>query len=393
MAKIGFIMSSLSTCGGEERVVSLIANELSKYHDITIYTYENRRVEGGKRNDYYLSEQIRVIEVDAAKENFFQHGIKLLYHFTGMTAGRISQYLLKETFYPKEHLDEWVERINVEKYDLMIAVSGAYTILLGYIADRIQARCISWEHSSYEGYFDNRTGYYRNRVNVYKECAEKLFTRVVLNKDIAGKYADRLDLSTKVIPNPKSFRSKEKADMKTRSFVTCGRVEREKGYDDLILAFSEFQKKCTGWKLLIIGGGSMVTRLQEIIGEEKLQDSVEITGYTHEVKKNLLKGSVFMMTSRWEGFPMTVTEALEIGLPVIAYDIPAMEPLVSDGVEGRIVPAFQRDRLVEAMLEMADNYAQRQIMSQNAIIKANELEPEQVVKQWLSLIEEAMGEK
>ena len=46
MAKIGFIMSSLTSCGGEERVVSLIANELSKFHDITIYTYENRRLEG-----------------------------------------------------------------------------------------------------------------------------------------------------------------------------------------------------------------------------------------------------------------------------------------------------------------------------------------------------------
>lgn len=393
MAKIGFIMSSLTSCGGEERVVSLIANELSKFHDITIYTYENRRLEGGKRNDYYLSDKIRVVEVNPAGENFFQHGIKLLYHFTGMTSGKISQYLLKQTFYPEKHLEEWVERINQEKYDLMIAVSGAYTILLGYIADRIRAKCISWEHSSYEGYFDRKTGYYRNRVKVYQECAQKLSARVVLNRDIANKYADRLGLNTKVIPNPKSFSSKEKADMHQKCFVTCGRVEREKGYDDLILAFSKFHRKNPDWKLLIIGGGSMEAKLKEIIREEKLQREVEVTGYIHEVKENLLKGSIFMMTSRWEGFPMTITEALEMGLPVIAYDIPAMEPLVTDGIEGRIVPAFQQDKLVEAMLKTAANEEERKRMSQNAIAKAKELEPEQIVKQWLQLIEEVVGEK
>lgn len=393
MAKIGFIISSLFACGGEERVVSLMANELSKYHDITIYTYENRRAEGGKRNDYYLSDKIRVIEVNPARENFFQHGIKLLYHFTGMTSGKISQYLLKQTFYPEEHLEEWAERINQEKYDLMIAVSGAYTILLGYIADRIRAKCISWEHSSYEGYFDKKTGYYRNRVTVYQECAAKLSARVVLNKDIASKYADRLGLNTKIISNPKSFSSQEKADMREKCFVTCGRVEREKGYDDLILAFSKFHRKNPDWRLLIIGGGSMEAKLEEIIREENLQSEVKITGYIHEVKENLLKGSIFMMTSRWEGFPMTVTEALEMGLPVISYDIPAMEPLVTDGIEGRIVPAFQQDKLVEAMLEIASNEEERKKMSQNAIAKAKELEPEQVVKQWLQLIEEVVGEQ
>ena len=390
MAKIGFVINSLFACGGEERVVSLIANELSKYHDITIYTYESRRLEGGRRNDYYLSDEIKVEEIDGADENFFQHGIKILYHFTGLTSGRVSQYLLKNTFYPRKHLDEWAERINREKYDLMIAVSGANTILLGYIADRISAKCISWEHSSFEGYFDRRTGYYRNRMGVYKECASKLQKRVVLNQDIADKYAANLGLSATVIPNPKSFASVQKADMSAKCFVTCGRVEREKGYDDLIEAFAEFDKSNSGWKLLIIGGGSMEDRLRALAVEKKLQDKITITGYIHEVQENLLKGSVFMMTSRWEGFPMTVTEALEMGLPVIAYDIPAMQPLVTDGIEGRIVPAFERERLVKAMEELATDERLRRRMSVKALEKAKTLEPEQIVKRWLTLIEEVI---
>ena len=393
MAKIGFIISSLSTCGGEERVVTLIANELSAYHDITIYTYESRRAEGGRRNDYYLSDQIRVEEVDSASESFFQHGIKLLYHFTGMTPGRLSQRLLKHTFYPPEHLQEWAERINREKFDLLIAVSGAQTILLGYIRDRISAKCIGWEHSSYEGYFDRKTGYYRNRTEVYRKCASRIEQIVVLNQDIADKYAARLGVKAMVIPNPKSFSSKEKADVTGKCFVTCGRVEREKGYDDLIEAFAEFHKKNKEWELLIIGGGSMEEKLRGLIEERGLQDKAVITGYIHEVKENLLKGSVFMMTSRWEGFPMTITEALEMGLPVIAYDIPAMQPLVTDGIEGRIVPAFQREKLVAAMEELASDMDLRRRMSANALAKADTLKPETVVKQWLALIEAVLGDK
>ena len=390
MAKIGIITSSLYACGGEERVVSLIANELSKYHDITIYTYESRRLEGGRRNDYYLSDMIRVEEIDAADENFFQHGIKILYHFTGLTSGRVSQYFLKNTFYPQKHLDEWAERIDREKYDLMIAVSGANTILLGYIADKINAKCISWEHSSFEGYFDRRTGYYRNRMGVYKECASKLQKCVVLNQDIADKYAARLGLSTTVIPNPKSFSSERKADISAKCFVTCGRVEREKGYDDLIEAFADFDKKNSEWKLRIIGGGSMENRLRALTEEKHLRDKVTITGYINAVQENLLQGSVFMMTSRWEGFPMTVTEALEMGLPVIAYDIPAMQPLVTDGIEGRIVPAFERERLVKAMEELAADEQLRRRMSGKALDKAKTLEPEQIVKRWLALIDEVL---
>lgn len=137
----------------------------------------------------------------------------------------------------------------------------------------------------------------------------------------------------------------------------------------------------------------MEEKLRVLVEEKKLRDKVTITGYIHEVPENLLKGSVFMMTSRWEGFPMTVTEALEMGLPVIAYDIPAMQPLVTDGVEGRIVSAFERGNLVKAMEELAADVQLRRRMSAKALEKAKTLEPEQIVKRWLVLIDEVTKKK
>lgn len=388
MAKIGFIISSLFACGGEERVVSIIASELAKHHDVTIYTYENRRQEGVNRNDYNLSDKIKVEEVSNRKDSLFRLGIKILYYHTGLTDGRFSGFLLKKAYYPDSLLKEWRERINEEKFDLMIGVSGAYTMLLGYIADQISAVCISWEHSSFEGYFAPKTGYYRNRMELYRECAAKMKTCVVLNQDIAEKYKRILGLVTTVISNPKSFSSIEKAVMTEKCFVTCGRAEAEKGYDDLILAFYQFWKTNKDWRLLIIGGGSLQEKLEQMAKDLGIRDSVTITGYVHNVAELLRQGSIFVMTSRWEGFPMSVTEALEIGLPIIAYDIPAMQPLVTDGVEGRIVPAFENAALVMTMKELADDLNQRQRMSEAALKKADTLSPDRIAEKWYELFEQ-----
>ena len=84
---------------------------------------------------------------------------------------------------------------------------------------------------------------------------------------------------------------------------------------------------------------------------------------------------------------MTVTEALETGLPVISYDIPAMQPLVSDGVEGRIVPAFDNDALAQTMRELADDPDTRKRMSEAAIRKADSLSAEKITEEWKKLFD------
>ncbi len=385
MAKIGIIMSSLFACGGEERVVSLMANEWVKYHEVTIFTYENREAEGGNKNDFFLSDQVEVQRVDSRKDNVIQKTVRLLYYYTGMTSGKISEFLLQKTFFPGGMLDEWVRRIGEGGFDLMIGVSGIYTMLLGQVKNRISAKVVGWEHSSYEGYFARRKGYLRNQEKAFKTYVSRLDACVVLNDDIKHKYGEKLGLDVTVIHNPRSFTSDVKADCMNRCFVTCGRLEAEKAYDDLITAFYHFSKADVEWKLVIIGGGSLQESLEKLAGEYGISDRVTITGYVNNVEELLRQGSVFVMTSRWEGFPMSVTEALEMGLPVISYDIPAMQPLVADGVEGRIVPAFDNSALVDAMKELAYDKDMRRRMSEAAIRKATEFSAEKIAGEWYGL--------
>lgn len=385
MAKIGIIISSLYACGGEERVVSLMANEWARRHEITIFTYENRENEGDNRNDYFLSENIKVECVKNVKDNIFRRAVKLLYFYTGMTKGKLSQMMLCRAYFPGKLQDEWTERIDQRNYDLVIGISGMYTMLLGKIKERISAQAVGWEHSSYEGYFAPGCGYLRNQEQMFAKYTAKLDACVVLNEDIQKKYKENLNIDTTVIYNPRSFVSREKANVAGQLFVACGRMEAEKGYDHLIEAFYHFSKSDRDWKLLIIGGGSLKPKLEKMINELGLVGRATITGYVHNVKELLAKGSIFVMTSKWEGFPMSVTEALELGLPVISYDIPAMSPLVGDGQEGRIVPAFDKEALAEAMKELAGNLPMRERMSKAAMEKASSLSTEHIAEKWYGL--------
>lgn len=390
MAKIAIIINSITTFGGEERVVSLMANEFAKEHDVTIISSETRRFENGPKNNYYLSDDIKVVIADLKKDNIIDKCIRLFYQYIGFPKAEIFQKILMNVFYSKEYLDEWVQRINDGNYDIVIAITGANTMLLGLIRDRINCKCMSWEHSSYEGYFGKPLGAFKNREKLFSECAKKLDKVVVLNKDIAQKYKDNLGIDTVIVPNPKSFSSEKKANVTNKSIVACGRLEVEKGYDDLIQAFAEFHDSHPEWKLTIIGGGRLEESLRKLINVLGMENAISITGYTSKVTEELLKGSIFAMTSRWEGFPMTVTEALEVGLPVVAYGIPAMEPLVTNEVEGIIVPAFERDAFVNALLTLANDVDMKRKMSEAAIEKAKTLTPENVYKIWQSLFKELL---
>lgn len=386
MSKLCIIINSLFHCGGEERVVTLLANELVKTNEITIFTSEKSLPDDSERNSYGLDNRIQVCFSKEKGDSFFEKMIKLLYCHTGMSSGRLSQLLLEKAYYPNRKLEEWIQIINAGKFDLVIGVSGLNTMLLGYISGKISCATIGWEHSSFEGYFDEKNGYYRNRMKLYKKTASRLDKIVVLNKDIQRKYRKILNIETEVISNPRSFTTMKKANMDSHYFITCGRMEKEKAIDDMIDVFSQFCQHRSDWKLIIVGGGSLLERLQRQAFLLKIEDKVIFTGYSDDVIKWLASSSIFLLTSRWEGFPMSVTEAFEVGIPVISYDIPAMSSLVNDGVEGYLAKSFDKKEFVDKMIMLSDDMESRKKMSLCTLRKADELSIEKIAMKWRNII-------
>ena len=110
-------------------------------------------------------------------------------------------------------------------------------------------------------------------------------------------------------------------------------------------------------------------------------------GNTDSTKREFLKSGCFLMPSRWEGMPMIILESLEMGVPVIAYDITAMEPLVTDGMEGFIVKKFDTNAYAGKMLEIAENDELRYECGRNARIKARQFSKEIISEKWIELME------
>lgn len=388
MKKICFIASAVYTIGGEQSVLALIANELCKRYDVTIYTHENKCKTTSLLEK--LQAEVKVVYVPKVRHGFVYVLVAIFNRFfRKLFNNKFAQYLMKCAYYPKKTLNYWIKEININNYDTVITVSGSksYSIMLGYIKHKINAKVIAWEHSSYEAYFSYPSSYYYNRKSAFINEVRKLDKCVVLNSDISNKYMENLGIETIVIHNPCKPLEKVENNCYNKQFIACGRLEEEKGYEGLIDAFNIFFKENQEWRLVLLGDGSKYEVIRKKIEKYGLQNNVIMMGYKTDVSKYYSESSIFLMTSKWEGFPMTVLEAFQSGLPIIAFNIPAMQPLVDNGKEGYLIEPENYNAFAKKMILLASSPNEIYRMSFEARKKAKLFSIENIVAKWIKLIE------
>ena len=215
------------------------------------------------------------------------------------------------------------------------------------------------------------------------KCVDNI---VVLNDDYKKKYYDRLGLESIVIYNPKSFTSNTVSESQNKTILACSRIDdKQKGVDLLLASFDKFCNKNSDWRLLIAGDGPALKKYKKLVETLECSKHVEFLGSISNVKDVMLDASIFVLPSRFEGFPMSVTEAFECGLPVIAYDIPAMEPFKESG--GAVcVPCFDTDEYTDRLLELADDIELRQRFGRNAREFAWQLDIDIIGEKWEDIL-------
>lgn len=391
MAKICFIASSLFSVGGEQRVAAVVANELVKSNRIIAYTMDGEAER--EKNIYGVDGRIEIREIRQPRFGLpgraARRIIRELNERTPLLYRRKCFYgLLEYAYFCKAWQKQWIAELAKERYDVIVAVSGGNTMRLGLIADRLDCgMTVGWEHNAYEAYFEMKSRYFWHMDPLFAESLRRLDKCVVLNRDIAEKYKTAFGKDCDVIYNPRSFVCTEKSSLAEKNFVTCGRMIRQKGFDLLIESFRSFARDDKEWTLTIVGDGDMRPFIEGKIAEYRLNDRVTITGYTKEVRKYLKEASVYLLPSRWEGFPMVLTEAFETGLPVVAYDIPAVEPLLTDQREGLLAAAYDTEAFAGKMREMAGlSMERKRQMAEAAMKMADSLDAGKIAAQWKRLL-------
>lgn len=147
-----------------------------------------------------------------------------------------------------------------------------------------------------------------------------------------------------VVPNPivppKPAPPESIAELPPAPFVIgVGRLVHQKGFDILISAFSRCARTHPGWSLVIIGKGADEQALQELTEFLGIRDRVHFLGVTNQLGTVYRQGSLFVLSSRYEGFPNALVEAMAAGLPAIAADCPSgPRDIITSGVDGLLVP-------------------------------------------------------
>ncbi len=134
--------------------------------------------------------------------------------------------------------------------------------------------------------------------------------------------------------------------------VSLGRLARLKGYDLLIKAFRQVVTAVPEAVLLIGGEGEERSRLDDLIKSSGLLENIKLPGLVTEIHEVLASCDLYVNSSRWEGLPMTLLEAIAHGRPMVATDVGGNSEVVHDGITGILVPPEDTGRLANAIIRM-----------------------------------------
>ena len=388
--KIAFLTHSVFSDGGVQRVVTTVANELSKTYNVDIIcTNENIKED---RDKYKLSEDVRVIFNDINRCEKYKEIILRSFRFLNRKFGLFNnKYLYKflsRIYYPKYQQNNIKNLINNNKYDVIVGCEGYYALLMGVIKNNgISARVFSWHHNSYDVYLKNKGKYYWNEDILFSKLLKNVDRNIVLTKYDKKLFEKILGVRSIALYNPLSFKCDIKSNQKNKIIICAGRLEKRKGMDLLIKSFAKIDDK-NGWKLLIVGSGEMKEELEKLIIDLNVKRYVTIIPFNKDIKKYMVNSSIYAMASRAEGFGLVVTEALEAGLPVISFNTTGPSEILENKECGIIVDNFKIDRYCNALKELMFNDKKRILYSQNAIVRAKDFEKNKIIEEWKNILEE-----
>jgi glycosyltransferase involved in cell wall biosynthesis len=190
------------------------------------------------------------------------------------------------------------------------------------------------------------------------------------------------------IPNAVHRAEQEPSQQVSPVVVAAGRLTAQKGFDLLVEAFARVVADHPEWRLRVFGAGARKAELDGLV--QRLEP-----GRTDRLDQELTNASVYALSSRFEGLPMVMIEAMAHALPVVAFDCPTGPgDVLTDGVDGVLVPPGDVDALAEALMRVISDRDLRVRMGGAAAETARAYAPEQVMPLWEDLFAElAHGER
>lgn len=188
------------------------------------------------------------------------------------------------------------------------------------------------------------------------------------------------------MPNPLPFMPEVPSPRTENVVVSIGRLHDQKGIDMLLDAWAETAPLHPDWRLRIYGSGEDEEILKKQCTALGLDDSVDWMGRTSDVPAALRGGSVFVLSSRGEGFPLAVMEAMAAGVPCAAFDCaPGVHEIIRDGEDGLLATLGNTGELARHLDTLMSDKSLRDAMGEAARVNVQRFTTDEVVRGWEEL--------
>ncbi len=345
MKNVLVVIDDITMSGGTERVATFIANSLANHQ----YNVSIVSLMGKKTTPYYsLSTDVSYDILDGA-----------------------SPINLARALY--QHKNDTI--ISVSMGRLSFKLSLLHALL------RLKGKLILSEHIAYE-----TSPWW---IRVLKRLSYHLADELVLLTQHDQSILDgKVKANVSVISNASAFpvQGADSLAQKKKVVLAVGRLTYQKAFDRLLHIWAAIDDK-KGWELRIIGDGEDRDKLQKIVDDHVLADTVSLLPAAKNIDIEYANASILAMTSHYEGLPLVLIESKSFGLPAVAFDCKTgPREIINEGVDGFLVLDGDMEAYKDKLVYLMNSDDARRNMQLAALSAAERYSPEIIVKQWMRLI-------
>ena len=350
--------------GGAQQVISFMANYwAAKGWQITLLTYDD----GSEVPSYGLHPAVmhRPLGIERQSKNPIQGAVRNLKRLSAL------RRVIKEG--APQAVIAFFDKINVR---MILATRGLRLPVI--VSERSDPACYSigmvW--------------------NILRRWSYRHATCVVtLTADALAYFSAAVRQKGLVIPNAVSVPpggSGANAQQREKTVIGVGRLAHVKGFDQLLGAFSAIAPRNREWSLVIWGEGQLRSKLETLRDDLGLHGRVLFPGWTREPAEKMRRAGLFVLSSRYEGFPNALCEAMACGLPVVSFDCPSgPREIIRDGIDGILVPPDDVQALATVMDRLMQDESERERLASRAVDVVARFGVEKVMGMWEEALMEA----